>query len=679
MKSKTWLLGVLCALTAVGFVACGTNGSGSSDGDVGSSGSGNSSSSSSSGNQEGDQHPDFVEAATLEEAVAALETDGYTTQLVTAEQMGAHAPAGCVGTVVGQKQNGSKVEIVQAMLFDTEANATAYMAVIAEQTTGDLFVQSGCWVYAQELEGAQPDDPDDVTAADVFLVATTLQEARDLLETYGYTVGVRNEGDNGIDGSAGFLEAHKESGTSATIIQAMYFDSEQSAVAYMSTLEDEDVETMGFEQIGRWVYFEVTERLEGDPDDDIVGVAYELINDGAAYEVVGFGGDETEVVIPATYNDLPVVSIGANAFFACDTLVSVEIPDSITTIKEYAFHTCTSLTEITVGEGNANYKSVDGNLYSKDGTKLIQYAVGKTATEFTVPDGVTAIEKSACYSCDNLISVEIPDSITTIKERAFYACKKMESITFGESSQLTTIEQDAFRLSGLTRIDIPDSVKVIGLGAFNDCEKLAEVNFGDDTQLTSIRRGTFDNCFALEYNVHEGGRYFGNDTNPYLVLMEVWYWQNDDTTYTVPDSTKVVAGYAFQYCDFTTVIFGENSQVTTIGLYAFQHCSTLTSVIFGKNSQLTSIGAYAFEGSENLTSIVIPKTVKNVAYAIFKDCTKLEAVYCLGTVADWTHINNSEGNGPLMNAKKYYYSETQPAQAETYWHYVNGVPTVWEV
>ena len=128
----------------------------------------------------------------------------------------------------------------------------------------------------------------------------------------------------------------------------------------------------------------------------------------------------TSVTIPDS-----VTSIGSSAFEYCASLTSVTIPDSVTSIGSSAFRGCTNLTSITVGENNTAYKSMDGNLYAKDGKTLIQYAIGKTDTSFIIPDSVTSIGECAFCDCTSLTSVTIPDSVTSIGSYAFYNCTRL--------------------------------------------------------------------------------------------------------------------------------------------------------------------------------------------------------------------------------------------------------------
>ena len=126
------------------------------------------------------------------------------------------------------------------------------------------------------------------------------------------------------------------------------------------------------------------------------GLEFELNADGKSYTLVGIGTcTATEIVIDG-YNGLPVTSIGDDAFYDCD-----------------------SLTSITVDANNSTYKSIDGNLYSKDGKRLIQYAIGKTDISFATPDSVTSIGDWVFYDCDSLTSVTIGNSVTSIGSSAF--------------------------------------------------------------------------------------------------------------------------------------------------------------------------------------------------------------------------------------------------------------------
>ena len=178
-----------------------------------------------------------------------------------------------------------------------------------------------------------------------------------------------------------------------------------------------------------------------------------------------------------------VKSIGKWAFYYCTSLTSITIPDSVTSIRDYAFQGCSSLTEIKVDSSNANYMDIDGNLYTKDGKTLIQYAAGKSDASFTIPDSVTSICGWAFYYCTSLESVVIPDSVTTIGSAAFAYC------------------------SILTSVIIPDSVTSIGDRAFQYCDSLESITYsGTLSQWNAISKGKdWNDCtgdYTINYNTN---------------------------------------------------------------------------------------------------------------------------------------------------------------------------------
>ena len=215
------------------------------------------------------------------------------------------------------------------------------------------------------------------------------------------------------------------------------------------------------------------------------------------------GNDNNKYVafIKAKSEDVTSCSINANckiiyceAFSGYTSLTSIIIPGSVTSIGDWAFSGCSKLTSINVNENNKAYKSINGNLYSKDGKTFIQYATGKSDTSFVVPGSVTNIGEWAFLGCTSLISITIPDSVTSIGSSAFYNCTSLTSITIPDS--VSSIGSSAFyNCSSLTSITIPDSVTSIGYEAFYNCTSLTSVTIPDS--VTSIGYEAFYNCSSL--------------------------------------------------------------------------------------------------------------------------------------------------------------------------------------
>ena len=176
-----------------------------------------------------------------------------------------------------------------------------------------------------------------------------------------------------------------------------------------------------------------------------------------------------------------VTSIGNYAFSECSGLTSVTIPNSVTLIGEYAFADCSGLTSVTIPN---SVESLGGWAFG--------YCSGLTSV--TIGNSVTSIGVSAFCWCESLTSVTIPNSVTSIGNSAFGDCSGLTSVTIPNS--VTFIGQYAFRgCSGLTSVTIPNSVTSIGDYAFGGCSGLTSVTIGNS--VTIIGRSAFRECSGL--------------------------------------------------------------------------------------------------------------------------------------------------------------------------------------
>ncbi|MDD6983268.1 MAG: leucine-rich repeat protein [Oscillospiraceae bacterium] len=425
----------------------------------------------------------------------------------------------------------------------------------------------------------------------------------------------------------------------------------------------------------------------------------------------------TSITIPNS-----VTSIGDLAFHGCSGLTSITLGNSVTSIGGWAFNGCTGLTSINVASGNNYYSSNNGVLFNKKKTALIRYPQGKSQTSYTIPNSVTSIGNYAFCGCSGLTSITIPNSVTSIGDNAFYGCTGLTSITLGNS--VTSIGSWAFEnCTGLTSITIPNSVTSIGRGAFYECTGLTSITLGNS--VTSIGSYAFYGCTGLTsitipnsvtsigdhaFDGCTGLRSITISNSVTSIEDDVFARCTSLTSITIPNSVTRIEDYAFAHCTGLTSITIPNSvtsignwaflgctgltsitipnSVTSIGNVAFSGCTGLTSinvasdnnyysdnngVLFNKKktelirypqgksqtsytipNSVTSIGRYAFYGCTGLTSITIPNSVTRIGDRAFIGCTGLKDVYYTGSKDEWKAISVGVDNYCLFNATIHY-------------------------
>ena len=366
------------------------------------------------------------------------------------------------------------------------------------------------------------------------------------------------------------------------------------------------------------------------------------------------------VVIPesVTYDgkDYSVTSIGSYAFYLCNNLTSVTIPDCVTSISNYAFAYCIQLTSVNIPDnvisiGDAAYAICNSltSLNIPNGIKTI----GKAAfygcsglISITIPSSVTNFERALFQGCTNLSQITIPNSVTIIGDQAFYECSGLTQVTI--PNNVTIIGEKAFyKCSGLTQITIPNSVTTIGSSAFEDCNNMTSLVIG--TNVTSIGYEAFSGTnlkktiwltntppFGI-INAHAAGivNYVSNDqfrlSNQKTYRLLSSYFEVDGVRY-VPVS---LSG-SEKTCDAIDLIYGENIKISSTVSYKgiALDLKNINPYFAYNNKYIKTITIdydggvpdYAFAGCSNIRSVTFGEKVSDIGNNAFFECSSIEAI-----------------------------------------------------
>ncbi|MDR0913970.1 MAG: leucine-rich repeat protein [Oscillospiraceae bacterium] len=362
--------------------------------------------------------------------------------------------------------------------------------------------------------------------------------------------------------------------------------------------------------------------VEEAPEEDF---EYTISNGTAT--ITGYTGSASVLNIPSTLGGYAVTEIGYRTFYYCESLSNVTIPNSVTTIVEYAFEGCYNLTSITIpnsvttiGNGAFLHCRSLTNIAIPNSVTIINdnaFASCRSLTSVTIPYSVTTIGKSAFDSCYNLTSITIPDSVTSIGEWAFYRCKNLTAIYVDSENEYYCSKDGVLFNKDKTTIvkypmgktqttyTIPDSVTTIGNQAFIDCTSLTSITIPDS--VNTIGGSAFNGCTSL-------------------------------TSVKIPNSVTTIGSSAFGNCDSLTSVTIPNS-VTTISIMTFASCDSLTSVTLANS--VTNIEAWAFENCYNLTSITIPRRGTGIGHEALANCNNL-TIYCYPDSYAQTYAINNE-------------------------------------
>ena len=353
---------------------------------------------------------------------------------------------------------------------------------------------------------------------------------------------------------------------------------------------------------------------------------FTFITNNGAITITGFTGSGGAVTIPEMINGLTVTSIGNEAFFFNTTLTNITIPTSVTSIGFAAFEFCVSLpsvtisasvtnigngaflgcaslTAITVDAQNSVYSSMNGVLFDKGQTTIVQYPCG-LGGGYTVPNSVTSIGFASFEFCGELTGVIIPGSITNIGNNAFYECASLTSVTIPNS--VTSIGEIAFEYCyNLTNVTIGNSVNNIGEAAFGGCTSLTAITVDTQNSVYSSMNGVLFDENQITLIAYPGG-ITGSYTIPGSVtnIGPDAFDGSSLTSVTIPNNVTSIGYNAFELSSLTNVTIAGN--VTNIGDYAFMDCSSLIGAYFEGNAPYDD--GTVFNYDNNATVYYLPGT-----------------------------------------------------------------------
>lgn len=457
------------------------------------------------------------------------------------------------------------------------------------------------------------------------------------------------------------------------------------------------------------------------------GLVFTLINNDTEYSVTGYTGSESDILIPLTHKNKPVVSLGNGAFYNNKIIKKVDFAknSNIITINKDAFYNCYNLETIVIPN---SVISIGDNVFFS--------CIRIVNVSFEENSKLETIGEYAFYYNTNLSNIVIPNSVISIGQRAFEKCTAITSMTLpfvgasisgpshlgylfnvslgntGPTRIPTTLKTviitgvkhvpaDAFRgANSIERIELPLNITGIGQGAFAGCSSLEPIalekftkleSIGDNAfngcvkftniivpnSVTYIGQGAFKNCSSLvSITIPFVGNTLGGTTNTFFGYIFGSLISNDNNQ-AIPTSLKhvtVTGGTVINSKDFFKCSSLESiklsSTIKSIGANAFYSCTSLVSITIPK--EVTEIGNYAFSSCTSLVSIIIPKSVTVIGNYAFKNCSLL-SIYCEAKElpSEWSSSWGSD-------SKVYWYSESEQTTNNKYWHYgANNEIIIW--
>ena len=360
----------------------------------------------------------------------------------------------------------------------------------------------------------------------------------------------------------------------------------------------------------------------------------------------------TSIDIPSS-----VTSLGFECFFFCDSLKSIDIPSSVTSLGDRCFTDCSSLESITVDKNNKVYDSRENcnAIIETSFNKMIQGC--KTTV---IPSSVTSLEDYCFFKCDSLTSITIPSSVTSLGESCFAGCSSLESITVDKNNTVydsrdncnaiietstntmiqgcktTVIPSSVTSLGGwcfyacssLTSIDILSSVTSLGDYCFSSCKSLTSIDI--PSSVTSLGESCFAGCSSLKTVTCEiatsikGNCFSGTPIDQATLYVMKASLDAYKTTYSWSGFSAILP---IEPLKMTVDTDTKEAALETVNFVEDGNVVIPSSVeVEGVTYTVTSIANEAFKGVDDVETVTLPRTLKEIGSAAFSGCKALKEV-----------------------------------------------------
>ena len=352
------------------------------------------------------------------------------------------------------------------------------------------------------------------------------------------------------------------------------------------------------------------------------------------------GIELVELVIPNSITEMKDY-----AFFGYNYLTNVYIGESIVNIGERVFDNCDNLISIVVDDKNKHYCDIDGNLYTKDGSCLIQYAIGKKAESFIIPSMVKSIGISSFNSAFTLKSIEIPDDIEYIGD---YAFGRSNSLSYNTKNNIEYLgnARNPYVVAvnvvdkTLSQYTIEEGCRFIYNDAFRECEQM--VNVMIPATVKGVGTRAFYSCRSLaSVVIPESVSFIGDDALSNCA---------DLVRVTIKNPNVEIGGRLFNY-------FHELEYLCApIRVFESISMKYLKEIVITSGN---AIASNLFYNSPDLTCVTMSNTITSIGKEAFWGCTELKTVNYLGTIGEWCGITfDNNTSNPLSYGANLYINGT---------------------